>query len=33
MRGIVKVYGLGPDPTKLLLAGALAIEAIGAALF
>jgi hypothetical protein len=33
MRGIVKVYGVGPDVTKLLLAGALALETIGAVLF
>ena len=33
MRSIVKVYHLGPGPTKLLLAGALALELAGAALF
>jgi hypothetical protein len=33
MRSIVKVYEIGAGPTKLLLAGALAIELVGAVLF
>jgi len=33
MRSMVKVYGLGAGETKLLLAGALAVEAAGAVLF
>jgi len=33
MRSIVKVYGLGAGETKLLLIGALAVEAVGAVLF
>jgi hypothetical protein len=33
LRSIVKVYGLGAGETKLLLAGALAVEAAGAVLF
>src|ERR1700749_496576 len=33
MRTIVRVYHVGPDLTKLLLAGALAVEAVGAVLF
>jgi hypothetical protein len=33
MRSVVRVYHVGPDLTKLLLAGALAIEAVGAVLF
>jgi hypothetical protein len=33
MRSIVKVYGLGAGETKLLLAGALAVEAVAAVLF
>jgi hypothetical protein len=33
MRSIVQVYDVGAVPTKLLLAGALAVEVVGAALF
>jgi hypothetical protein len=33
MRSIVHIYDIGPGLTKLLLAGALAIEAAGAVLF
>jgi hypothetical protein len=33
MRSVVRVYHVGPDLTKLLLAGALAIEAVCAVLF
>ncbi len=33
MRSIVKVYGLGVAETKVLLAGALAVEIVGAVLF
>ncbi len=33
MRSIVKVYDVGATPTKLLLAGALAVEIAGAVLF
>jgi len=33
MRSIVKVYGLGVAQTKVLLAGALAVEIVGAVPF
>jgi hypothetical protein len=33
MRSVVKVYAVGSVPTKLLLAGALLVEVIGACLF
>ncbi|MDA0183212.1 hypothetical protein OJ997_23075 [Solirubrobacter phytolaccae] len=33
MRGIVKIYDVGPTLTKLLLLGAFAVETVGAVLF